>query len=102
MPSLAAIILAPAVPRKVMVLLDGLLSSIANVTIEHGCIFYNLACCEMLFKRVKLLILINNYFIVCLYGLYYYSIVYLYLRKRINLRIEFHTASFNNDAKVSL
>ncbi len=39
---LATIILAPAVPRKVMVSLDGLLSSIANVTIEHSCIFYNL------------------------------------------------------------
>ncbi|MBA7549301.1 hypothetical protein ES705_41780 [subsurface metagenome] len=38
---LATIILAPAVPRKVMVSLDGLLASIASVTIEHGCIFYN-------------------------------------------------------------
>jgi len=45
---LATIILAPAVPRKVMVSLDGLLSAITNVTIGHGCNFYNLACCEML------------------------------------------------------
>ena len=47
---LATIILAPAVPRKVIVSLDGLLSSIADVTIERGCTFYNLACCEMLFS----------------------------------------------------
>jgi len=33
--------LAPAVPRKVIVSLDGFLSAIANVTIGHGCIFYN-------------------------------------------------------------
>jgi len=39
---LATIILAPAVPRKVMVSLDGLLAAIANVTIEHSCIFYKL------------------------------------------------------------
>ena len=39
---LATIILAPAVPRKVMVSLDGLSSFIANVTIEQGNIFYNL------------------------------------------------------------
>jgi len=45
---LATIILAPAVPRKVIVSLDGLLASIANVTIEHSYIFYKLACCEML------------------------------------------------------
>jgi len=44
---LPTIILAPAVPRKVIVSLDVLPSSIANVTIEHSCIFYNLACCEM-------------------------------------------------------
>lgn len=44
---LATIILAPAVPRKVMVSLGRLLSSMVSVTIEHSCIFHNLACCEM-------------------------------------------------------
>ena len=44
---LATIILAPAVPRKVMVLFEELLASIVKVTIEHGYTFYNLACSEM-------------------------------------------------------
>ena len=38
---LATIILAPAVPRKVIVSLDGLLSVIASVTIEHWSVSYN-------------------------------------------------------------
>ena len=54
---LATIILAPAVPRKVMLSLDRLPSSIANVTIEYGCGFYNLACCEMEIKLSKLILM---------------------------------------------
>ena len=44
---LATIILAPAVPRKVMLSPGRVLSSIAKVTIEHGSVFYNLACYGM-------------------------------------------------------
>ena len=44
---LATIILAPPVPKKVIVSGDEFSSSMVNITIEDSHIFYNLACCEM-------------------------------------------------------